>query len=282
MFQQPATKLFKDLVLPYVDYFESLKSSLKKADMRASVEEYLSLVLFCGLVVFVVSMIFFMLLLPLVIQDFAYIYTLGIVISFSATGIAILLGYYYPSLQARTIKSEIEKSLPFAASYMTTSASSGINPVEVFKMLALRGGRIGEDANRIYTNITSLGMDMAAALQKAASRTPSNSFADLLWGMASVITSGGDIEAYLKGKTRTYMNQYRRSLEDYAKQISLYTEIYITLIIVGSLLFIVLIAVVSPLVGGSVLFIQTFLVFFMVPLVSLAFIVLLKAISPSE
>jgi hypothetical protein len=83
------------------------------------------------------------------------------------------------------------------------------------------------------------------------------------------------------------MNIYRRALQDYSKMISFYTEIYITLMIVGSLFFIVLLAVMSP-VGesasgrASTLMLQTFLVFFFIPLVSIAFIVLLKAISPSE
>ena len=86
----------------------------------------------------------------------------------------------------------------------------------------------------------------------------------------------------MRGKTRTFMSQYRRSLNDYAKQISMYTEIYITLVIIGSLFFIVLISIISPLTGGGTLFIQTFLVFFFIPLVSMGFIVLLKGISPSE
>ena len=127
-----------------------------------------------------------------------------------------------------------------------------------------------------------MGMNLSDALQKSATRSPSPQFADLLWGMISIITTGGDIERYLRGKTRAFMAQHRRSLNEYAKQISLYTEIYITLIIIGSLFFIILIAIISPLTGGATTLIQTFLVFFFIPLVSIGFIVLLKGISPSE
>jgi flagellar protein FlaJ len=100
--------------------------------------------------------------------------------------------------------------------------------------------------------------------------------------MISIITTGGDMESYLRTKTRSYMSQYRRMLEDYAKQITFYTEIYITLVIVGSLFFIVLISIISPLTGVGALFTQTIIVFFVVPLVSVGFIVLLKHISPVE
>ena len=83
-------------------------------------------------------------------------------------------------------------------------------------------------------------------------------------------------------KTRTFMNQYRRSLNDYAKQIALYTEIYITLVMVGSLFFIVLTAIMSPLGGMDILMLQSFVIFILTPMVSLGFIVLLKGTSPVE
>ena len=91
---------------------------------------------------------------------------------------------------------------------------------------------------------------------------------------------GGDTYAYLSDKTKDSMQQYRRMLESYSGQINFYTEIYITLIIVGTVFFIVLSSVMSPLVGGGILLMQTFLVFFFVPATSLGFIVLLKGLSP--
>ena len=155
-----------------------------------------------------------------------------------------------------------------------------MNPIQIFKMLAKRKGAIGDESRKIYKNVAGLGMNLTNAIQKAATKTPSSLFADLLWGMVSVITIGGDLEAYLNEKTRSLMVQYRHSLDDYSNQISLYTEIYITLIIVGSLFFIILIAILAPLVGGNILFVQTFLVFFFMPLVSIGFILLLKSIAP--
>ena len=90
------------------------------------------------------------------------------------------------------------------------------------------------------------------------------------------------MEDYLREKTKSAMVAYRRSLAEYAQTIAFYTEIYITLVIVGSLFFIILLAIISPLVGGNTLFLQTFLVFFFIPLVSTGFIMILKGASPSE
>ncbi len=284
MSEKISVRLFGKLIRPYIDYFDGLKQELRRAQMSARVDEYMCDLILYAFIVFAASLVTLSVFLSLLIKETVFAYTLSILISFGATAMTFIIGYYYPSLQAKSIKKNIDKSLPFAVSYMATSASSGINPIEVFKMLSLRGGTLGKEAKKIYTNVKGIGMDLTAVLQKTASRTPSETFSDLLWGMVSVITTGGNMESYLRGKARTYMTHYRRALNDYAKQITLYTEIYVTLIIVGSLFFIVLIAIIAPLTGAGtdVMFLQTFLVFFFIPVISGGFIFLLKGISPTE
>jgi flagellar protein FlaJ len=282
MFNKVALKLFGRLVSPYTEYFEGLKYSMRKARMVETVQQYLSNVVFVSFAAFLVSIVVGSAFFSFMIPQMTYAYTLSIIISFLVAGITFFLGFYYPSTKSKMISSQIERSLPFAVSYMATTASSGTNPINLFKMLSLRGGEVGKEASRIYTNVTSLGMSLSSALQRAAMRSSSPIFSDLLWGMLSIVTTGGDMESYLRNKSKTYMSQYRRMLNDYAKQITLYTEIYITLVIVGSLFFIVLIAIISPLTGIGALFVQTLLVFFVIPLVSVGFIVLLKAVSPTE
>lgn len=282
MYKRIANRLFGSIVKPYVGYFDALQTNLKKARMMTPITEYLSSLLLGSLITFMVSVISISVLVAFSIIDFAYSYTLGIILSIVISGSVFFMGYYYPTIKGKNLQTRIERSLPFAVSYMATSASSGINPVDIFKMLSLKGGMLGKEANRIYTNTVSMGMSLTAAIQRAASRSPSPQLSDLLWGMASVITAGGSVESYLRGKSKTFMTQYRRMLNDYARQITIYTEIYITMIIVGSLFFIVLISIISPVTGMGVLPIQTFIVFFLIPAVSAGFIVLLKGISPME
>jgi flagellar protein FlaJ len=282
MIEKLAIRLFGNLTRPYLDYFEGLRTNLKTADIKTPYHEYVSLLIFASSVAWVITLVVGGMFITLIISDIIYSLTLTFLLSLPAAGSVFIFGYYYPSLKSKSVKTEIERSLPFAVFYMATSASSGVNPTQIFKMLSVRGGTVGREAKKIYNDVVTMGMNLTNALQKAAMRSPSPQFADLLWGMISILTTGGDIEQYLRGKTRAFMSQYRRSLNDYAKQISMYTEIYITLIIIGSLFFIVLIAIISPLTGSQTVLIQTFLVFFFIPLVSAGFIVLLKGISPSE
>ena len=282
MFEKAAYKIFGKIITPYEDYFESLSQNMKKSGMKSTVGQYLSMTIFASLLSLLLITMFGSLFITLLLQEAGYSFTLSIIAGIVTSALVFAFGYYYPSLKAQGIKNKIDKGLPFAVFYMATSASSGVNTTEVFRMLSLRKGPISNEARRIYTNVRTMGMSLGDSIQRAALRTPSTDFADLLWGLNSLVTTGGDIQEYLAGKTKVFMNQYRRSLNDYAKTISLYTEVYITLIIVGSILFIVLIAIMSPLGIGGVLFIQVFITFFLIPLVSIGYIVLLKAISPTE
>ncbi|RLJ10363.1 MAG: hypothetical protein DRP15_00155 [Candidatus Aenigmatarchaeota archaeon] len=285
--QEFATRFFGPIVENYLDYFDTLKINLKRGDIKIPLKEYLSVIFLYSLLAFIFTMIGASVFITLLIVSLSgagtiYSYTSAIILSFLCAGGVFAAGYYYPTIRAKSLQSKIERSLPFAVFYMATTASSGVNPVEIFKMLSLKGGPIGREAGKIYSDVKTLGMSLPSAVQKAALRSPSPMFSDFLWGILSVITTGGDLEKYLIGKTRTFMDNYRRALDEYAKQIALYTEIYITLIIVGTLFFIVLISIISPVAGANTLILQTFLVFFFVPLVSLGFIVLLKGISPTE
>ena len=291
--KKAAFSLFGELFQPYLGYMDSVKTNLKKAGMKIPIQEYVPVISFYALIGFVVSLISCSVFVSyglvfvsrtVSFSDVVYSYTLSLIISFITAAAIFALGLYYPTMKSRTLKARIERALPFTIFYMATSAASGIKPVEIFSMLAQRGGIIGKEAERIYNDVNTMGINLHDALQKAAARTPSTQFADILWSMSTIITTGGDLDKYLSGKTKSFMSQYRRNLDNYAKQISFYTEIYTTLVVVGSLFFIVLISIMSPMVGGSqfALLLQTFLVFFFIPAVSAGFIVLLKGISPSE
>ena len=233
MFEKIGVSIFGEIVKDYLTFFESLNLSLKKAGKDVTLLEYLCSLFFIALVIFLIMVVNTTMFFAIVLKAPLYSYTLAILISMLAGAGAFFLGYYYPSIIAKGLETKIDRSLPFACSYMATSASSGMNPVDIFKVVALRGGVVGNEANKIYTNVRSLGMSLIDAMQRTANRNPSSQFADLLWGMASVISTGGDLESYLRNRTRSLMSQYKRMLNDYAKQVTFYTELYITMVIVG-------------------------------------------------
>jgi flagellar protein FlaJ len=288
MFGKLAVRLLGDILRPHMDDFEELKLNLRKARMSISTLEYACIMFLIGLITFVAAVVVIPLVMVMAGIDAGFAYTFGVMISFMICTGVILLGYFFPHIRMGEFRKKIDVSLPFVSFCMTASASAGINPVEMFKVISKRKGILGEEARKIYSNVKTLGCALPDVLQKSAVNSPSPDFADLLWGMMTVMTSGGNMENFLRVKTETLMNKYRRLLDEYAKTITLYTELYITLIIVGNLFFIILTAIMTPLAGGmgggfsDPLVLQTFLVFLLIPLVSVGFIVLLKGAYPAE
>ncbi len=276
------TKLFGKVIEPYLNYFETLKVQMKRARMDYYIKDYMSLLILFSFISFAAVMITASFFLTIITEYSLYAYTFSIIIAILAAVGTFFSGYYYPNIKASGLRKNIEKELPFTTIHMATTASSGIPAVEIFKIISLKKGEIGKDCERIYRNVKMLGMDLPSSISKAANASASARFSELLWGMLSIITRGGDMEDYLNSKAQEFMGMYRRILEDYSNQVTFYTEIYITLIIVGTLFFIILTSIMSPMGGGSILLLQTFLIFFFTPMVSLGFLVLLKNLSPVE
>ena len=127
-------------------------------------------------------------------------------------------------------------------------------------------------------------MDLLGAIRKTASRTPSEELKELLWGLESILTSGSNVENYLREKSRLFIAEYRRRLEKYSDTLSLFIEVYLTVVLVGSVFFIIMTSLMSIIGGGSntfMVFLQFLVVFGILPVVSIGFIVLLKVVSPS-
>ena len=78
------------------------------------------------------------------------------------------------------------------------------------------------------------------------------------------------------------MNDYRRRIRKYSQDLSLYVEMYLTLIITGSIFFIVLSSIISSISAGlGTIVIQSLIVFIMLPLISVGFIFLIRAANPT-
>jgi len=279
-------KFFGKKLEPFVDYFESIKPDLQKANLGFSLREYVYIIFFTLLLLFVIEFPTVVVIMALLLQDaviaFLFSFTLTVVILLAM----FFVFYTYPSLAAGNRKKDIDAALPFAATYMGTIASSGAPPATMFKVLSefKEYGEISREAETIHRDIEAFGMDLVSSIRKTASRTPSGQLKELLWGLDNVLTSGGNVGNYLHEKSRLFIAEYKRKLQQYSRTLSLLIEIYLTIVLVGSIFFIIITALMSILGGEmSVLFsfIQFLVIFVMLPFVSIGFIILLKSISPT-
>lgn len=273
------------------EYFQDTKKELQRADINYSLRKYLSVAL-------MTSTLFFITSTPLlsVIVGFMQGSALGVLAGVIAgffigilLSIAVFAGFYlYPSVEVARRRDDINHNLPFATLYLSTVASSGNPPAAIFKLLGNfeEYGEVSREAKKISGDVYNFGADVEEAINSAASRTPSDKFKNFLWGINSVISTGGDLKSYLSEKASEFMRDYRRELDKFTDLLSLLVEMYITLVIVGSVFLIILSTIMSALGGGGsegiVIGIQTATVFLLLPAASLIFIVIIKGASPID
>jgi len=269
--------------LDYIEVFEQLRPQLSKADIDISLPEYIATLFFSVIVSFIGSI--FILGSTLTIISGISGLIMGITLSLIVAAATLLLFYLYPSIVIKQRASKIRDTLPFATMYMSTLAGTGTALSELFAILAETDeyGEVSNEAEKISRDVNSFGMDISKALERAAERTPSDDFKDLIWGMNHALTSGGSMRSFLQERSDTLMQDYQRRIESFSEQLSLLVEMYITVVIVGSIVFTSMSVVVSSFssIGGSkIVMIQMASIFLGLPLISGMFILLVQGMAP--
>ena len=287
-FKKLSFRFFGKRLEPYVDRFDGMKVDIQHANIPLSVREYVYVMFFVMLLMFVIEMPFIVIISALVMKSALA----ALMFAFTATLVVeagtFFMFYTYPSYTAKSRKRNIETSLSFATTYMATIASSGAPPSTMFKVLAKfkEYGEISKEAEKINRDVEAFGMDLVSAIRKTAARTPSSELKELLWGLDTVLTTGGNVGDYLHEKSKTFMSEYKRRLQRYSETLSLLIEVYLTVILVGSIFFVIMSALMSIFGGGEsnlfMSFMQFVIIFIILPVVSTGFIVLIRMISPTS
>jgi flagellar protein FlaJ len=268
-------------VLGYESSFDFMRPKLKKANTGTSLPEYMSAAAFSSMVLSLFSFLLMAVLLGL---------TLGAVSLLVAPFISLVVGlltlgifYLYPDLVISSRASKINDMLPFATVYLSTLAGTGTPVSQMFLSLSQRDeyGQVAEEAERISRDLQTFNMDSAEALRRAAERTPSQDFSDLMYGMIHAINTGGELRTFLEERSDKLITDYERRVEEFSEKLSLLIEMYITVVILGSITFTSLSVVFSTVADPPTLVtVQVLAIFFGLPMISGMFILLVQGISP--
>ncbi|MFA5333645.1 MAG: type II secretion system F family protein [Candidatus Nanoarchaeia archaeon] len=267
-------------------FFSNIRADLHKSGLKVTLEEYFSTML---LIVLIMSPLLFILA-----TFFITILTANILFGLLSGVIAaivsalVIFAYYYlsPSNLVAERAKKIDNGIHFASLYMATLANTGTPAFVIFKIMSefKEFGEIAKVAQKITDEVELFGYNLPDSLAKHAELVPSNNLSELLWGIRATIISGGDLNNYLTEKSKTFVNVFKRRLEEYVQSMSLFMEMYITVVIVGTI-FVIVLSTIMSMVGGVMADIQTLQVGFvalLVPFVTVAFILFLKTISPTE
>jgi flagellar protein FlaJ len=282
-YERTAYRLFSGYASKLSIYFPDLKSDLKKSKSKISAEEFISQSMFTALIVFLFELPIFSLIYGLLFKSFAFAFFTAFTTSVFLSILFFYLYINYPKLLIRDREKKIDNTLHFSLLYLSTIASTKLPLPKIFKMFSKFGKEeIVEEINSINTDVEMFGLDINTALERAIERSPSKKLGEIYYGILSVIRAGGDLNSYLREKSSNMMNEYRRKLRDFAHSLTIYLEIYLVAIILGSIFVTILTAIISGIGGGGamVLPLQFMMIFVVIPLVSILLIYLVKTATP--
>jgi flagellar protein FlaJ len=286
--QSMAYQLIGEKTKKVLPLFQDLDLRLERSGLKVNFKAYVSLTIFMsGLLslaalVTIPSLLFLVLHVPLL---GAILFGIGgslFTFAFSVIGF-----YFYPIYRADTLRRALEDELPFTTGYMAILTSAGVSPEKIFHSLSELSVPLAasSEAKNVVRDVNLFGSDIISALEAASKRTSSERFREMLEGFISTVHSGGDSTDYLREKSKEYMKLKRINLKKFADTLSMLSEFYVTLLLTGPLLLVIMLAVMAMLGGGNLGVMSPdlllgLLTYVGLPLGALVFLIILDAVSP--
>ena len=177
---------------------------------------------------------------------------IGILV-FVLPGLIALVQFLTPSFLGSSRGTNMDRQIPFAASYVSAMAAANATPSQTFKSLARNRdiyGEISNEAAWIYHSMEFIGRDLVTTLKEAVDRTPSERFAEFVQGIIGTVTSGGNLKLYFLNRSEYYSQQNRVHVKDVLQQMALFSEAYVV-VAVALPIFAMIIAVITFWVSGA-------------------------------
>lgn len=161
----------------------------------------------------------------------------------------------YPPMKADNRKRAINATMPHATAFLyVLQRGGGMTIYDIIKSLSRHPhlyGTTSREFGNIVRDIEYFGKDLKDSLWDAADRTPSEKFKDLVDGLISIVSSGGDITLYLKNKTDVYKSNANKEQKHFLETLGLLAEVYITVFVVGPLFLMVILVVMNMIDNGG-------------------------------
>ena len=268
--------------------FASLRNNLMKARLYVPVEKWLSKAVLYSIIVVSCAVIGYLLLkvimssvlkldLSFGLMDVVLILG-GILISFFLTFFSF---YSFPKIRAWERKREIDRSLPYAIGYISSMASIGVIPYEIFKKLSEAEetyGEVSREVKQMVRDVELLGFDFLTALKNLVKVTPSTQMREFLQGAITTALSGGEMGSYFIKISEEYMGERRQKYEAIIETLGLCAEFYVVGLVFAPLLLVIVLSIMCFL-GGASLEILAAIVYLIIPLGTVAFILFIGMVS---
>jgi flagellar protein FlaJ len=157
------------------------------------------------------------------------------------TGV-FFLTYFYPSLEKKSLATKINHELPFASIHMAAISGSMIDPTKIFSIVisTKEYPNLQKEFTKLMNEINVYGYDLVSALRSIAFNSPSMKLSEFFNGLATTITSGGNLPDFFDKRAQTLLFEHRLDREKQAKAAETFMDIYISVVIAAPMILMLL------------------------------------------
>ncbi len=269
--------------------------SLRKANIPFILNTYISIVFFTTLLAAGLSVILFIFLMFFTVglespfisaaSDFTFtrIFINFLICAFIPIACFFSV-YYYPRLEAGSIGKKINQELPFVTMHMSAIAGSGIEPTQIFKIIAVgkEYPNTKNEIKKVINQVNVYGYDLVNALKNSAKSTSNSKLSELFNGLATAISTGGSLTDFLDQRTESLLFDYKLERERSTKTAETFMDIYISVVIAAPMILMILLILLSvgPLSIGLGINEMTLIIISIVALINFIFLGILQLKQP--
>jgi len=220
LYVKMANKLFSKNSISLLNkrYFRNLKRDLVKANLQFLSKSYVSVIFFTTLLSIIVGifgMLFFLVFnigpdLPIITFANEEITTRILKVFWIPIFVPLVTFfamYVYPSLEKKSLEGKINQELPFATIHMSSISGSMIDPSKIFSIIIATREypNLQKQFVKLMNEMNVFGYDFVTALRNIAFNSPSKKLTELLNGLATTITSGGNLPEFFDKRAQIFI-----------------------------------------------------------------------------
>jgi len=238
--------------------FKALGLDVQKGNFNMLLGSYVSVIflstilsIFVGIFILIMIMFFdFSFAAPVIVLNTDGILTdLGkfFWLLFAVPVATFFVAYTYPSTEKSSIEKRIDQELPFAVIHMSAISGAGIEPTNIFKIIAMSKEypNLRKEIRKLLNQLNLYGYDLVTALNNVARITPSTKLSELLIGLSTTINSGGQLSEFFEKRADTLLISYRLERQKFTKTAETFMDIYITIAIAAPMIMLLMLVMLS-------------------------------------
>ncbi len=217
------------------------------------------------------------------ILQFFHIFLGSLIIGALTFKLAQYIILSYPVFVANKRRNEINVYLPHAINMMFGMAVGGVRVYDIFKCMAEARaicGELSREFKIIVDLVENFKHDLFESMRFVRDTTPSEKLASFLDDLIFIMSGGGKLVEFLKGKSEELLEEQETHFDAYIDFLGIMAEVYLSIFVLLPL-FLLIVLVVMQLIGENVISLYRTAIFLVLPFATIAFIYLLKSSLPT-